>query len=120
MTQRTKLQKIKLFIKILIVLVVCCIFIVFGFFVKPIRTFENSNMKRWATLAEQDRIMTIQRIVPNAENQDLLLDCVTKISSLPNSNEMLVRDATVLCYNGINFNKAVAEETSENDETDKK
>ena len=120
MTQRTKIQQIKRIIKILIVLIVCCIFVVFGFFVKPIRTFENSNMKRWGTLAEQDRIMTIQRVVPNAESQDLLLECITKISALPNSNEMLIRDATVLCYNGIKFNKAIAEETSKNDEADKK
>lgn len=106
MTQKTKLQKIKLFIKISIVFVVCCTFVVLGFFVKPIRTFENSNMKKWTMLSEQDKITTIQRIVPNAENQDLLIDCVTKISNLPNSNEMIIRDATVLCYNGIKFNAA--------------
>ena len=120
MTQRTKIQKLKLFIKIFIVFVVCCVFIVFGFFIKPIRTFENSNMKKWAALAEQDRITTIQRIIPNAENQDLLLECITKISSLPNSHEMIVRDAAVLCYNGIKFNQAENEATSEANEADAK
>ena len=120
MTQRTRFQKIKLFIKIAIVCVVCMIFVVFGFFVKPIRTFENSNMKKWLVLAEQDRIMTIQRIIPNAEDQDLLIECITKISGLPNSNEMLIRDAAVLCYNGIKFNKSVNEEVITTDEADKK
>ena len=65
--------------------VVCTIFVVLGFFVKPIRTFENSHMKKWTMLAEQDRLMTIQRVIPNAEDQDLLMNCITKISNLPNS-----------------------------------
>ncbi|MBR6010135.1 MAG: hypothetical protein IKP35_01795 [Alphaproteobacteria bacterium] len=121
MTQRTKIQKIKLFIKISIVFVVCTIFVVLGFFVKPIRTFENSHMKKWTMLAEQDRLMTIQRVIPNAEDQDLLMNCITKISNLPNSNEMIIRDAVVLCYNGIKFNKSINTEAPEEvNETDEK
>lgn len=104
MTQRTKIQQIKLFLKISIVVLVFGIFIVLGLFVKPIRTFENSHMKKWLTLSEQERITTIQRIVPNADNQDLLIKCVNKIADLPNSNEMVVHDAVVLCYNGIKLN----------------
>lgn len=116
MTQRTKIQRIKLVIKISIVLCVFVIFIVFGFFIKPVRTFENVNMKKWLTLSEQDRIMTVQRVVPNADNQDLLMDCITKISNLPNSNEMIIRDATVLCYNGIKFSATSPETPDEADE----
>jgi hypothetical protein len=101
MTRKTKIQQIKLFIKISIVVCVLFIFVVLGFFVKPIRTFEKSNMKKWLTLSEQERITTVQRVVPNAENQDLLINCITKIAKLPDSNEMIIHDATVLCYNGI-------------------
>lgn len=101
MTHRTKIQQIKLFIKISIVVCVLGIFVVLGFFVKPVRTFENSHMKKWLSLSEQDRITTIQRIVPNADNQDLLISCVTKIAELPDSNKMVIHDAAVLCYNGI-------------------
>ena len=104
MTKRTKIQQIKLFIKISIVVFVLAVFIILGLFVKPIRTFENAHMKKWLSLSEQEKITTIQRIVPNADNQDLLLSCVTKIAELPNSNEMVVHDAVVLCYNGIKIN----------------
>ena len=104
MQTRTKIQKIKRLLKIGIATGIFALLFVLGLFVKINYTFENSNMKRWGTLAEQDRIMTIQRVVPNAESQDLLLECITKISALPNSNEMLIRDATVLCYNGIKLN----------------
>ena len=105
MTQSKKIQQIKLFIKISIVICVLCVFVVLGFFVKPIRTFENANMKKWLNLSEQERIITVQRIVPNVEDQSLLIDCVTKIAELPNSNDMIIHDATVLCYNGIKQNK---------------
>ena len=117
MTHKNKIQTLKLFIKISIVCCVLVIFILFGFFIKPVRTFENANMKKWLTLSEQDKILTIQRVVPNAENQDLLIDCITKISNLANSNEMIIRDATVLCYNGIKFSElADKQETTETDE----
>lgn len=104
MTQKTKIQQIKLFIKISIVICVLFVFVVLGFFVKPTRTFENSNMKKWVNLSEQEKITTLQHIIPNAENQELLIDCVNKISGLPDSDNMIIRDAAVLCYNGIKLN----------------
>ena len=104
MTQRTKIQQIKLFIKISIVICVLSIFVILGFFVKPIRTFENYHMKKWTSLSEQDRIITVQKVILNAEDQDLLINCITKIASLPDSNTMIIHDAAVLCYNGIKLN----------------
>lgn len=105
MTIKTKIQKIKLIIKISIVFCVIFIFIVLGFFVKPIRIFDNSNMKRWNSLSEQEKITTLQHIIPNAENQELLIQCLDKISVLPDSDNMIVRNAAVLCYNGIKINE---------------
>ncbi len=104
MTQKTKIQQIKLVIKISIVICVLSIFVGLVFFAQPIRTFEKSHMKKWLSLSEQERITTIQRIVPNAEQQDLLIDCITKIAELPDSNKMIIHDAAVLCYNGIKLN----------------
>ena len=109
MSKKTKFQKLKSFIKISIVVLILAVFVILGLFIKPTRTFENAHMKKWLTLSEQERITTLQRIVPNAENQNLLMDCVSKIAELPDSNEMVIHDATVLCYNGIKLN-------TENDE----
>jgi len=105
MTRSTKIQKIKLFIKISIVVFVLSVFVVLGFFVKPIRTFENSNMKKWLTLPEQEQLITVQRVVHNTDDYELLINCVTKIAELPNSNDMIIHDAIVLCYNGIKQNQ---------------
>ena len=104
MTQKAKIQQIKFFIKLSIVIFVLSVFVVLGFFVQPIRTFEKSHMKKWLSLSEQEQITTIQRIVPNVDNQDLLIQCITKIANLPDSNKMTIHDATVLCYNGIKLN----------------
>ncbi len=104
MTKKTKIQLIKRFIKISIIVFVLFTFIVLGFFVKPTHTFENASMKKWAKLTKKQQIETIEHVVKNIQNQDLLLDCVSKIASLPKSSEMQIRDATVLCYNGIKLN----------------
>ena len=104
MTKKTKLQLIKRFIKISIVVGVVFIFVVLGFFVKPSPTFEKASMKKWAKLTKKQQIETIEHVVKDSENRDLLLECVSKIAALPKSGEMQIRDATVLCYNGIKLN----------------
>ena len=109
MTHKTKIQHIKTFIKLAIIVSVLFVFIVLGFFITPNHSFENANMKKWTSLTKEQKIETIENIVKTTDNQDLLIDCITKISALPDSENMQIRDATVLCYNGIKLNA-----TSEN------
>ena len=117
MKKRTKIQHIKLFIKISIVICVLFIFVVLGLFVKPGHTFENANMGKWLKLDRQQQIETVQLIIKTDESQELLLDCVTKIAELPKSDDMQIRDAVVLCYNGIKLNtESISETSSESDE----
>lgn len=104
MTKKSKLRLIKRFIKISIVVCILFIFIVLGFFVKPTHTFENASMKRWLKMTHDQQIATVEHVIKTPENQDLLLECITKIAELPQSGEMQIRDATVLCYNGIKLN----------------
>ena len=104
MTQNTKIQTIKLFIKASIIVAVLFVFIVFGIFIRPNHTFENSRVKKWSFLDEQQRVSTLNRVIKNADNQELLFQCVDKIASLPDSNEMLIRDAIAICYSGIQMN----------------
>jgi len=104
MTKNTKIQKIKLFVKASIIIVVSAVFVVLGIFIRPVTTFENAHMKKWLVLNEQQRAETVNRIVKNTENEELLLKCVDKIANLPDSNEMLIRDAVAICYSGIQLN----------------
>ena len=43
-------------------------------------------------------------VIKNNPDSELMLGCMNKISTLPDANEMMVRDAAVLCYNGIKLN----------------
>ena len=104
MIQQTKIQRIKLIIKASIIIGVLVVFVVLGIFIRPNRTFENSRMSKWLLLSEQQRTTTVQRIIKDDSNQELLIKCIDKIASLPDSDEMLIRNAIVLCYNGIQMN----------------
>jgi len=111
MTKRTKIQTIKLFVKISIVVAVFATFIVLGFFIKPKTSFENANMKKWLGLSDEQKTDTTNRIITADVDQDLLIQCIDKIADLPDSEEMQIRDAAVLCYNGIKL----APESKEDD-----
>jgi len=107
MAERTNFQKFKRVIKVSVALCLLILLVVLGFFVKHIYTFENANMKKWLSLSEQQRVLTLKRVMPNfdsLEDQDLLIQCITKIAQLPDSQTMDIRDAASLCYNGIKIN----------------
>ena len=97
MTKRTRFQQIKLFIKISIAVCVLAIFVVIGIFMRPTRTFENAPLNKWLLLNEQQRISTIQRVVHNPIDSDILIKCVDKIAALQKSNEMQTQYAIVFC-----------------------
>jgi hypothetical protein len=67
-------------------------------------------MKKWQDLTQEQRVSTVQRIVQNISDQELLLQCVDKIASLPNSNEMSIKDAAIICNSGIQMNASKDEE----------
>jgi len=113
MSQNTRIQKIKLFIKISIIVGILITFVVLGLFVRPVTTFENAHMKKWLVLNDVQRIKTVERVVKTEEYQDLLIRCVDKIANLPNSNEMLISDAVAICYGGIQQNAQNAQSDEE-------
>ncbi len=110
MTKKKRLQQIKLLIKASIIIGVLFVFIVLGLFVRPNRTFENVNMKKWLNLTSEQRALTIEHIIKDVQDKELLIKCLDKIAELPNSNEMLIKDATVICYSGIQMNASKDED----------
>ena len=107
MSKETKIQRLKRLFKISVACCVLILLVVLGFFVKHIYTFENSSMKKWLSLSEQQQVLTIKRVIPDfdtLENNDLLIQCITKIALLPDSENMDIRDAASLCYNGMKIN----------------
>lgn len=104
MYPRTRIQQIKLVVKVSIAVCVVLIFIVLGIFVRPASRFENAHMKKWMSLSQQQRIEIINQVAKDSENQDILVACVTKIANLPDSHSMIIHDAISLCYNGLKLN----------------
>ena len=100
-----KIKIIKRIVKISVATAVCVVLITLGFFVKHNYTFENSNMLKWLELTKQQQIDTLNRVVSDYESPELLLQCVTKIAQIPDSEKMEIRDAIVICYNGIKINQ---------------
>ena len=105
MTKKNKIQKIKNFIKVCVALGLFLLFIVLAFFVKHKHTFEHSNMDKWVSLNANQRMDTVQQIIPDFENNDLFMACMDKIATLPESENMMIQSAAALCYNGININE---------------
>ena len=110
---KKRVRKIKRFLKICIIVCVLSTFIILGFFVKHSYNFEKSKMSEWLKISEVQQMNTLQKIIPEISDSELLVACMNKIAELPDSNEMTIRSATVLCYNGIKMNIP-------NDENDKK
>ncbi len=60
------------------------------------------NLKNWAAASAEQRTTTARVIVASDDaNIDLIVACVNKMAALPDSHEMIVRDAISLCYTGI-------------------
>ena len=105
MSKKTKIKIIKRIVKVVIAVAVVVVLVFFGFFVKYNYTFENASMKKWPNLTVEQQINALNHVVPDYTDQELLLQCVSKISQIPDSEKMDIRDAIVICYNGIKINK---------------
>ena len=78
--------------------------IVFAFAMRT-SDLENSNLKKWRSADLTRRTAAAQILSASDENLDLLVQCVDKIATLPESGDMAVRDAVALCYTGIQVNQ---------------
>ena len=60
------------------------------------------NLKNWAAASADQRVTTARVVVASDDADiDLIVACVNKMATLPNSHEMIVRDAISLCHTGI-------------------
>jgi nitrogen regulatory protein PII-like uncharacterized protein len=101
MSKKTKIKTVKRILKISIAATVAIVLVVLGFFVKHNYTFENASMDKWSDLTSEQQIATLNRVVSDYTDQELLLQCVSKIAQISDSGKMDIRDAIVICYNGI-------------------
>ena len=75
--------------------------VVFVFFYSQrTNNLENKTLKHWLSASNDQRVATVKIAVAGDGDIDLIVACVNKIASLPDSNEMDVSTAIILCHTG--------------------
>lgn len=91
---------IKKYFKIFIGVAVLILAVVVFFFAQRSSTLETSTLKDWRAAPIDRRISAIQIMTGADKDVELLVACVDKMATLPESGKMMVRDAASLCYTG--------------------
>lgn len=92
---------IKKYLKIFIGVAVLVLAVGVFFFAQQSGDLEGASLKKWRNADLARRSAAVQILVASDEYTELLVQCVDKIASLPDSSEMAVKDAVSLCYTGI-------------------
>jgi hypothetical protein len=87
----------KIFIGIGVLLLVIVVF----FFAQRSDSLETATLKDWRATPMERRIASAQIMTGATGNVDMLVACIDKMATLPDSGQMAVRDAASLCYTGI-------------------
>lgn len=98
---------IKKYFKIFVGAAVLVLFVVVFFFLQRGTSLEVGMLKDWRGATVERRIAAAQILTGAEKNIDVLVACVDKMATLPDSNKMLVRDAVALCYTGIQLKESL-------------
>ena len=96
---------VKKYLKIFIGVAVLILAIVVFFFAMRTSNLENASLRKWRAADLNRRMAAAQILSASDANLDLLVKCVDKIATLPESGDMMVRDAVTLCNMGIVMNE---------------
>ena len=86
---------------------------VFAFFTLPEHkeaALETTQLSDWRGATIERRIAAAKVLTASENNLDLLVACVDKMATLPDSADMPVRDAMQLCFVGIQLKNHSYEE----------
>lgn len=92
---------VKKYFKIFIGAAVLILALVVFFFAQRSGTLETGVLKDWRAATLDRRVAAAQILTGADRNIDLLVACVDKMATLPESGEMAIRDAMSLCHTGV-------------------
>ncbi len=92
---------VKRYFKIFIGVAALILTLLVFFFAQRSGSLETGVLKDWRAAAVERRVSAAQILTGADKDIDLLVACVDKMATLPDSGEMAVRDAASLCYTGI-------------------
>lgn len=99
------MKQMKTLIKILIG--ICALLVAFWIFISAQRTenLETASLKKWPAASMERRAAAVKILTGSDTGTDIIVKCVDKIATLPDAGEMSVRDATSICYTGMQLNE---------------
>ncbi|MGI5845916.1 MAG: hypothetical protein ACOX7D_01900 [Alphaproteobacteria bacterium] len=93
---------LKLIVGILALVLAAAIFFIA---MKSQSNLEEGNLRAWLSASDSRRAAAIEILTGTTENLDLMVLCVSKMASMPDSGKLKVRDAASLCSVGIALRK---------------
>lgn len=74
---------------------------VFFIAMKAQSNLEEGNLRAWLSASDTRRAAAVEILSGTSDNSDLMIGCVSKMASMPDSGQVKVRDAVSLCSIGI-------------------
>ncbi len=100
-------KRFKLFLGLLIVAAVLIFAILVFVGAQRGSNLETGTLKDWRAASLERRSAAAQIITATAEHNDVMVACVDKMATLPDSSEMAIRDALSLCYTGMQLKESL-------------
>lgn len=99
-----KMKKFLLFIVGIFALLVA-IYMFVG--VQKATSLESGTLKDWRSASVERRMAAVKILRASDKDLEMLVKCVDKMATLPDSSDMAVRDATELCFMGMQLKENI-------------
>lgn len=70
-------------------------------------SLESGTLKDWRSASVERRAAAVKILRASDKDLEILVKCVDKMASLPDSSDMAVRDATELCFMGMQLKENI-------------
>ena len=97
----------KKYLKIFIGIAVLILAVIVFFFAQRSNDLESGTLKNWRAASTERRTAAAKILTASDQHLQLIVACVDKMATLPDSGEMAVRDAVSLCYTGIQLKENI-------------
>lgn len=64
-------------------------------------TLEDGTLSKWRGAPEARRIAAVKILIGSEENNEIMVSCLDKMATLPDSANVKIKDAAALCLTGV-------------------
>jgi len=96
---------LKFIIGLAVLILVACVF----FFVLRSKDLESGNLRDWASASDAQRGAAVKILTGSDANNEVMIACLNKMSSMTDAAQMKIKDAASLCFIGVKLKDHGAE-----------